>query len=34
MSDIYELEEFLETRNGTGLVIARKCPEDQYDSRI
>ena len=34
MSDIYELEEFLETRNGSGFVMTRKCPEDQYESLI
>ena len=34
MSDIYELEEFLETRNGSGFVMTRKCPGDQYDSLI
>ena len=34
MSDIYELEEFLETRHGSGFVMTRKCPEDQYESLI
>ena len=34
MSDIYELEEFLETRNGSGCVMTRKCPEDQYETLI
>lgn len=34
MSDIYELEEFLETRDGSGFVMTRKCPEDQYESLI
>ena len=34
MNAVYELEEFRETPGGTGFVMTRKCPADQYENLI
>jgi hypothetical protein len=32
--DRYELEEFLQSNNGSGYVVTRSCGEDNYESII